>query len=110
MLVMLGMLPALRKTSPRKKPALVKKKRKSTVTVRKRVPARRFLGEDAALHAALEASRRVQRRSVRVGQEIWQWLSKPMGSHFGRCTTHFRTYFSGDVHWGYGIFTHGHMF
>ena len=26
-------------------------------------------------------------------------------------TTHFRTYFSGDwdVHWGYGILTHGHI-
>ena len=30
---------------------------------------------------------------------------------WGRCTTHFRTYFSGDwdVHWGYGLLTHGHM-
>ena len=28
-----------------------------------------------------------------------------------RCTTHFRTYFSGDwdVHWGYGVLTHSHM-
>ena len=28
-----------------------------------------------------------------------------------RCATHFRTYFSGDwdVHWGYGVLTHGHM-
>ena len=27
-------------------------------------------------------------------------------------TPHFRTYFSGDwdVHWGYGILTHGQMF
>ena len=27
------------------------------------------------------------------------------------CTTHFRTYFSGDwdVHWGYRILTHGQM-
>ena len=27
----------------------------------------------------------------------------------GRCTTHFRLYFSGDwdVHWGYGLLTHG---
>ena len=31
---------------------------------------------------------------------------------WGGCTTHFGTYFSGDwdVHWGYGILTHGHMF
>ena len=31
---------------------------------------------------------------------------------WGRCPTHFRTYFSGDrdVHWGYGILTHGHVF
>ena len=30
---------------------------------------------------------------------------------WGRCTTHFRTYFSGDwdVHWGYWILTHGHL-
>ena len=29
----------------------------------------------------------------------------------GRCTTHFRSYFSGDwdVHWGYGILTKGHV-
>ena len=29
----------------------------------------------------------------------------------GRCTTHFRAYFSGDwdVHWGYGILTHGQV-
>ena len=36
-----------------------------------------------------------------------------LGSHFwlvGEFTTHFRTYFSGDwdVHWGYGVLTHGH--
>ena len=40
-----------------------------------------------------------------VGQNQWY--------HFGvgEFTTHFRTYFGGDwdVHWGYGIFTHGHM-
>ena len=40
--------------------------------------------------------------------------SKPMASHLGvgEFTTHFRTYFSGDwdVHWGYEILTHGHMF
>ena len=30
---------------------------------------------------------------------------------WGRCTTHFRTYFSRDwdVHWGYVILTHGHL-
>ena len=34
-----------------------------------------------------------------------------MGFHFGVGTTHFRTYFSGDwdVHWGYGILTHSHI-
>ena len=45
---------------------------------------------------------------------MWLWLSKPMGSHFGvgEFATHFRTYFSGDwdVHWGYGLLTHGHVF
>ena len=37
--------------------------------------------------------------------------SRPMVPFWGRCTTHFRTYFSGDwdVHWGYGILTHGHI-
>ena len=36
----------------------------------------------------------------RYGIPFWGW-----------CTTHFRTYFSGDwdVHWRYGILTHGHM-
>ena len=36
--------------------------------------------------------------------------SKTNGIPFwGRCTTHFRTFFSGDwdVHWGHGILTHG---
>ena len=36
-----------------------------------------------------------------------------LGSHFGlgEFTSHFRTYFSGDwdVHWGYGVLTHGHV-
>ena len=38
--------------------------------------------------------------------------SKPMVPFRGRCTTHFRTYFSGewDVHWGYGILTHGRLY
>ena len=40
-----------------------------------------------------------------VGQNQW--------CHFGvgEFTTHFRTYFSvdWDVHWGYGILTHGHI-
>ena len=33
-----------------------------------------------------------------MGQNQWYIL-------VGRCTTHFRTYFSGDwdVHWGYGL-------
>ena len=37
--------------------------------------------------------------------------SKPMVPFWDRCTTHFRTYFSGDwdVHWGYRVFTHGHI-
>ena len=38
----------------------------------------------------------------------WLWLSKPMVSHFG--WVHL-VYFSGDwdVHWGYGILTHGEL-
>ena len=37
--------------------------------------------------------------------------SKPMVPFLGRCTTHFRIYFSGDwdVHGGYGILTHDHL-
>ena len=37
--------------------------------------------------------------------------SRPMVPCWGRCTTHVRTCFSGDwdVHWGYGILTHGHV-
>ena len=40
----------------------------------------------------------------------WLWVNTN-GTIWGRCTTQFRTYFSGDwdVHWGYGILTHGHM-
>ena len=35
--------------------------------------------------------------------------SKPMGSHFGVGAPPILVYFSGDwdVHWGYGILTHG---
>ena len=38
--------------------------------------------------------------------------SRPMVPFWGRCTTQFRAYFSGDwdVHWGYGILTHGQLF
>ena len=36
--------------------------------------------------------------------------STPIVPSWGRCTTHFRTYFSGwDVHWGYGVLPHGQM-
>ena len=37
-------------------------------------------------------------------QLIWL-LVKTNGTIWGRCTTHFRTYFSGDwdVHWGYDL-------
>ena len=46
------------------------------------------------------------RSNVAVGQHQWY--------QFGgfRCTTHFRTYFSGDwdVRWGYGVLTHSHVF
>ena len=43
----------------------------------------------------------------------WLWLSKwdPILG-FSECTTHFRTYFSGDwdAHWGItGILTHGQL-
>ena len=37
--------------------------------------------------------------------------SKPTVPFWGRCTTHFRTYFGGDwdVRWGYGVLTHGYF-
>ena len=40
---------------------------------------------------------------------IWLWVNTNGIPFWGRCTTHFRTYFSGDVHWGYGILTHGRI-
>ena len=47
----------------------------------------------------------VSHKAVGVGQYQWDPIL------VGRRTTPFRTYFSGDwdVHWGYGILTHGHM-
>ena len=48
--------------------------------------------------------------SLKLHEQRWQWLSKPMKSHVGvgEFTTHVRTYLSGDrdVHW-YGSLTHG---
>ena len=46
-----------------------------------------------------------------IRRAIWLWLLRPMVPFSGRCTTHFRTYFSVEleVHWGYRLFTHGHM-
>ena len=41
----------------------------------------------------------------------WLWLSKPMVSHFGVGSPPILVDFSGDwdVHWGYGILTHGQI-
>ena len=67
------------------------------------------MGTDFAPHRLLQQTL----AAVATEKSIWLWWSKPMGSHFGgfRCTTHFRTYFSGDwdVHWGYRLLTEGHM-
>ena len=43
--------------------------------------------------------------------EMWLWVKTNGISFWGRCSTHFRTYFWGDwdVHWGYGILTRGHV-
>ena len=40
------------------------------------------------------------------------WVKTVLVPFWGRCTTHFSRDFSGDwdVHWGYGILTHGHVF
>ena len=60
--------------------------------------------EDLVSHFLDEAGRRFQ-------NHIWLCV-KTNGIILGRCTTHFRTYFSRDwdVSWGYGVLTHGHMF
>ena len=41
---------------------------------------------------------------------MWLWV-KTNGTLWGfRCTAHFSLfYWVGDVHWGYGILTHGHV-
>ena len=43
----------------------------------------------------------------------WLWVKTVLVPFWlvGEFTTHFRAYFSGDwdVHWGYGILTHGHL-
>ena len=41
----------------------------------------------------------------------WLWVKTNGIPFWGRCTTHFRTNFSQDwdVHWGYGILTHGQI-
>ena len=46
-------------------------------------------------------------KSIALGQLQGAWVIP----FWGRCTTQFRTYFSGgwDVHWEYGIVTLGHM-
>ena len=44
------------------------------------------------------------------GLGMWLWVKTNRIPFWGRCTTHFRTYFRGawDVHWGLtGISTHG---
>ena len=42
---------------------------------------------------------------------MWLWLSKPMGFYFGVGAPPILVYFSGDwdVHWGYGLLTHGNV-
>ena len=50
-------------------------------------------------------SRGTQGRNTRG---IWLWV-KTMAPFWGGCTTHFRTYFSGDWDVHYGLLTHGHM-
>ena len=42
---------------------------------------------------------------------IWLWVKTVLGSHFGVGAPPSLVYFSGDwdVHWGYGLLTHGHL-
>ena len=43
---------------------------------------------------------------------MWLWVKTNGIPFWGfRCTAHFRTYFGGDwdIHWGYGLLTHGHV-
>ena len=60
-------------------------------------------GDSAHHHGGLQGAK----ASGRVGPwgEIWPWLSKPMGSHFGVGAPPILVYFSGE----YGILTHGHL-
>ena len=46
-----------------------------------------------------------------VSVAMWLWVKTNGIPFWGRCATHFRTYFSGDwdVHWGYGVLTHGYV-
>ena len=50
---------------------------------------------------------------LRLAEIGWPWVNKstPMVPCWGRCTTHFRTYFCGDwdVHGGYGVLTHSQV-
>ena len=49
--------------------------------------------------------------AARGGRGMWLWVKTVLVPFWGECTTHFRTHLSGDwdVHWGYGILTHGHV-
>ena len=79
-----------------------------------------------AANVCASLSRVVNQRSrlgERVGRHTHVGSSGPLFGHVAvvvknpilgggfRCTTHFRTYFSGDwdVHWGYGLVAHGHV-
>ena len=56
------------------------------------------------------AASRAQCQPLRGDQlDVWLWVKTNLVPFWGGCTTHFRTYFSGDwdVHWGHGILSHG---
>ena len=69
------------------------------------------------MHLALVGTQRETKRKPTVsGNDYFEKHSygcgsTPMVPLWGRCTAHFRTYFSGDwdVHWGYGVLTYGHV-
>ena len=78
-------------------------------------PAHRPSAPAAAWRAArpgLDSTSQGFGRLPQLGRPA-EFGSKPMGSHFGigEFSTHLRAYFSGDwdVHWGYGVLTHGQV-
>ena len=64
------------------------------------------------LDSCIQATSKPSSHDAGVGTRLsYGCGSKPFWSHFGAGAPPILVYFSGDwdVHWGYGILTHGHM-